>query len=125
MGNELLSRFIFKKGDFAATKNLVKPDAFLPSRAGETSVFRIRELDEVAIWRVGQSVADVSKRDLKARADVLAEVVTKTGLRINPDNEPERHCVVVGWSPHKDAQLMQAVELANAASLTLIPTLSP
>jgi hypothetical protein len=117
-----LARFILSDHHFAATKNRVKPEAFLPSSNGATSVFGTRSLSESDIWRMGQEVvATPGRRTLRARADVRVRDVTAASLRVVLDNTPPRHANIVGWPEAKSAQKLRAQELAAGATLTLAP----
>ena len=60
-------------------------------------------------------------RTLHGRADILASQVEVVGLRLKPDNVPERHAEIVGWPQAKDEQLSLAQQLAAVALLRLRP----
>lgn len=116
---EPLSRFIFSSEHFAETKALVKPKAFLPDQRGETSVFRVLELSESEIWRIGSAIRTEPAR---ARGDVLASVAQKNGLRVEPAPEEHvRHAVIVGWPAEKHEKLAVATQLSKEATLRLPP----
>ena len=116
---EILSRFIFSKNYFNPRQSRVKPDAFLPSRDLETSVFRTMGLDLAEVRHIGDMVGEPSGRTLKAWGNVLAGVVFEVGLNVRPDNVPERHAAIIGWPEQKDEQISLAQQLAGAATLHL------
>ena len=115
---EPLSRFLLSDRDIS--HGGVKPAAFLPAPDGTTSVFRIQELSEPEVWRLGdQYVARPRGRRLHGRGDLKHTNVTATGLRVEPDNSPPRHAAIVGWPDEKDAQMSVAQQLASTAVLRL------
>ena len=118
---EPLSRYLLQSGHFSRQHSRVKPNAFLPEPRGlATSVFRTYGLTETEIWEIaGAHVSGPTGRPVYGRADILASQVEATGLRVNPDNVPERHANIVGWPQRKDEQLALAQELAAAAVLRL------
>ena len=113
--DELAARFLFSREHFAETKGLVKPKAFLPDVRGETSVFRVTDVTTDAIWAIGNAIRGESA---KARGDLLASVVQKTGLTIKsaPEDHP-RHAVIMGWPTRKHEQLMAATLLSKETTL--------
>lgn len=118
-----LVRFLPSKHHFAATKNRVKPVAFLPP-PGETmtSVFAIRSLSDAAVWELGRVfVALPQGRLLHGRADVAVRDVTAASLDVTLDNTPPRHANISGWPSEKSAQKLCAEELAARATLKLAP----
>lgn len=116
---EPLSRYLLQSGHFSRQHRRVKPNAFLPEPIRlATSVFRTDGLPEAEIWRIGQAyVAGPTGRTLYGRAEVVVSQVEATGLRVNPDNVPERHAEIVGWPQRKDERLALAQELAAVAVL--------
>jgi hypothetical protein len=112
---ELATRFLFSREHFAETKGIVKSKAFLPDVRGETSVFRVNDMSHDAIWAIGNSIRGESA---KARGDLLASVVQKTGLTIRsaPEDHP-RHAVIVDWPTQKHEQLMAATLLSKETML--------
>ena len=120
--NESLSRYILNSNQFSRLKNIVKPSAFMPAPNLQLSVFRIKGLDQDAIWELGEKEV-VSKiipiKTLYGMAKILSLSVKATGLRIDPDDTPPRHANIIGWPQEKDKQKMIAIELASKASLIL------
>jgi hypothetical protein len=118
--DEELTRYIFSRSHFAATKNRVKPDAFLPSPAPvETSVFRMIGLNRNTIQEHGQKIGRERDQTLRAWADVRAAVVFDLQLDVRSDHAPPRHAAIVGWPLEKDEQISLAQQLAAAAHLHL------
>ena len=117
-----LARFILSEYHFAATKNRVKPAAFLPLPDGTTSVFAIRSLLEGDVWELGQVfVATPGRRTLRARADTAVRDVKAASLQVVLDNTPPRHANIAGWPAEKSARKLCAEELAASATLNLAP----
>jgi hypothetical protein len=117
-----LARFILSRHHFAATKNRVKPEAFLPPPDGiATSVFTIRSLPEAAVWELAQACVAMPGRTVHARADVRVRDVTDVSLEVVLDNTPPRHANIAGWPAEKSARKLRAEELAARATLKLAP----
>lgn len=120
----LLTRFIRSRSrDLRrdCTPPKIKRDAFLPHRASpdarlETSTFCIDSLDAPAVWRLGamhvKTAAGIAPQE---RADLFVSEVVAAGLECDPDNEPERHVCIVGWSDSREWQIAAAQALAAAA----------
>ena len=119
--DEPLSRYLPQSGHFSRQQSRVKPRAFLPEPSGlTTSVFRTYALSETEIWEIADVyMSGPTGRSVHGRADLLVSHVEATGLRVNPDNVPERHADIVGWPQRKDEQLALAQELAAVALLKL------
>jgi hypothetical protein len=119
--SETVARFLLQASHFAATKRLVKPHSFLPTKGGETSVYRTDSLTAEQVWGLARThVERGSSRRVRARADIQAEAVYNQGLIFDPDGKPDlRHANIVGWPSGKDRQLLIALELARAATLRL------
>ena len=117
---EPLSRFLFSKTRYSPDRMRVKHSAFMPEPISlETSVFRIIGLRPEQAWAIGSSVAQPLGHKLHGRAEVLAHVPGRVGLKVRPDNQPERHAAIVGWPAEKDGQKMLAIQLAEEAVLFL------
>jgi len=113
--DELLGRFLFSREHFAETKGLVKPKGFLPDKDGETSVFRITDLADDAIWTIGNAIRP---EKAKARGDVITNIVRRANLRVEPATQDHpRHAVIVGWPEPKHEKLMLATLLSKDATL--------
>jgi len=121
-GRETIARYITSKRWFSRKKNIVKPQAFMPPPNHRLSVFRIDNLSETEIWKIGFNKV-ISKmnppRNLRGRADILALNILENNLQIEPDNIPPRHADIVGWPELKEEQKSIAQELAAKASLML------
>lgn len=114
--SEILSRFIFHHNLIRPSNNTVKPAAFMPSRDRTTSVFRISNLNDNEIWKIGEREVVPSRGDpLLGRADLSASTVINKGLEVIPQEPPVRHANIVGWPDEKSRAQMIAVELAAAA----------
>jgi hypothetical protein len=118
---ELLARYLLQRSDFTASTNRVSPARFIPQN-GALSVFRTEGLAEEAVWQIGQTyVALRPDQTIRARADFRAQRALDEGLRINPDNEPERHASITGWPETKPERLAIAIKLAQSSALVLAP----
>ena len=119
---EVIARYITSSHWFARSKNLVKPQAFMPPPDFKLSVFRIDNLPEPEIWEIGLKKV-VSKmpqdKNLHGRADIQALNISNSNLQIDPDNKPRRHANIIGWPELKEEQKSIAQELAAKASLRL------
>ncbi len=121
---DILARFIYSDRHFKVSDQTVKHAAFLPNRNNnKTSVFRVTGLLESEIWDI-ESSNDTGKRieSLKARADVAAGDVTSQNLDLIPQEPPERHIDITGWSKDKSENKLKAIELAKQATLFLAPS---
>ena len=121
--HERLSRFLFFRRWFAREKSRVKPDAFIPHPYIELSVACTEGLEENTIWEIGNATA-AARSDappLLGRADLLARDVFEQDLTLDRNDNPQYHANILGWSAGgKEAQRMQAVELAAKSSLHLV-----
>ena len=69
---ELLARYVLF-GRWVREDHTLRPDCFMPSHSAELSVTRHQGLSEMALWQVGQAVADARPRAvLYGRADLKA-----------------------------------------------------
>jgi hypothetical protein len=123
-----LSRFIFSHSNFHIGKNEVKVAAFMPRAEPplnklELSVFEVRRLTEIKIWRIGTRVGKQSQRPLCARADFYFGDVLAAGLTAHFDPWPGRHVNLVGWPENgkKSEVMLIAAKLAKAATLKVPP----
>lgn len=122
--DEPLARYILSSNSYSRTKDIVKPTLFMPPSNRELSVYRIQELNEGEIVRLGkENVCRPSKegqqRNLHGFARFNAKTVLETDLDFLVDNEPERHANIIGWPSEKSAQKSIAQVLASKATLHL------
>jgi hypothetical protein len=112
--DEKLARFLPSSKLF--TTVMVKPAAFLPSRDGETSVFRHGDEPPVALWRI--AAVHVTGRTVHGAAIVLAREVRATRLDVISAEPPPRHAVITGWpTVHDDPQLQKAQQKERAVAI--------
>jgi len=119
---EATTRYIFNDRHYAETKKRIKYPAFMPKK-GETSVFRISNLDDQQIWDIGENyVAPISSRTLLARGDLIALDIFDEGLEIEADTKNHKlHANIVGW-PLKEAKIkLHAINLADKAICHIKP----
>ncbi len=121
-GQEVIARYITSKRWYSREKNVVKPQAFMPPPDLRLSVFRIDNLSEPEIWKIGlkKVIGKMNQiRNLQGRADFQALNILEINLQINPDNTPPRHANIIGWPELKEERKSIAQELAAKASLRL------
>lgn len=122
--DEVLARYIFDKRHYSildekGKEGRVNYRAFLPTKNGETSAFRVAGLSDAEIWEIGErEVAQKRNQPLLARGDIDVAKVIALDLKVNPDNSPPGHANIIGW-PEKSAQKAIAIELAGGARLHL------
>lgn len=99
--DQQVSRFLFTTNHFSSTKHAAKTAAFNPLPHQELSVGHTSELDEPAIWAIGETVRKLANRPrLLARADLQVLHITARELKAIRDDEGfPRHTNIKGW-PH-------------------------
>lgn len=120
--SDRLSRYLFNQGkEFTVNPPRVKPRAF-ERDAGEEglSTYLTESLTEAAVWALGITLRP--HQTLKARADLRANDFLSVGLKLDPDNKPERHVYVLGW-PTDDVDELQ--KRADLAKLARVPVIRP
>lgn len=117
--DEILSRFIFQKGQFNAS--LIKQAAFLPTvnprtSIFETSVFRKTKLD-LEYQNTRDIIEEKRQKKIKATALITASCVTNTPpLRTVPDETDHVwHAAIIDWPSDKNEQKQLALILANSS----------
>ena len=121
-GQETIARYITSSRWYSREKNIVKPLTFMPPPDLKLSVFRIDNLSEPEIWKIGfEKVISkmIQPKNLHGRADIQALNILENNLQIEPDNTPPRHADIIGWPELKEEQKSIAQELAAKASLRL------
>ena len=119
---EIIARYLTSKKWYSRVNDIAKPQAFMPPPDLNLSVFRIDNLSEPEIWKLGfKKVIDKMNqpRHLRGRADIQALRILENNLQIDPDNTPPRHANIIGWPELKEEQKSIAQELAAKASLML------
>jgi len=117
---ERLTRYVLFTSYYRPSDRTVKHSAFLPDKTGGTSLYRTSGLDDKAVQDLGnERVAAPQNKVLLGWIHITAEDILVNKLRIDPDNEPERHAAIVDWPP-KDEQNLIARRLAAKATLHLI-----
>lgn len=115
--DELLARFmLFSR--WVREDRTLRPDGFMPSPNSELSVTRQFGLSEVALWQIGQAVADALQKILYGRADLKTAEVRRQRLQVDtaPLSENLNHANITGWPPDKPSQKIIAQELAASAT---------
>ena len=111
---ETLARFLNSASLYAASKQLVKPAAFLPVKNGESSVHRHEENNLSLLWATGENVLEMG-RTLYGAATLKADQIRDVGLDVAANVPPPRHANIVGWnnSANLDDQKAKQKELAS------------
>lgn len=120
--SEPLARFITQKSYYRPSDKTVRHNTFMPNRNGQTSVYRIIDLNEPEIFEIGQRfVAEKLNKSLLGRADITALKITEKDLRVvsAPDPHP-RHANIVDWPEEREKNRLIALELAAEAELHLL-----
>ncbi len=127
---EKITRFIRYNSHFDEP-NIVRHEAFLPHRKKiDISVFRITQITDSEVWKIG--FEHVQKPDLPvyARADLFASNVYDNSLEVIPSTEEhEWHADITGFpverEEHKveDRKLRRSIarQLALASKLEIPP----
>ncbi len=116
---ERLSRYLFSRNNYSASKHTVHYSAFLPPPDRYLSVFRTSDLVEEEIWDIGDNIGRRRDKSLLGRGDIKAVAVHEAGLSIDPNDIPPRHANITGWPDDESAIKLAAVELAQRAELIL------
>jgi hypothetical protein len=122
-----------RKWDYNEANKTVNASAFIPKPYNnrlETSVFNIKKMKEVQIWRLGHLWTVINPfwknsgmKNIKARGDLTAAMVLKTAtlqLQVDPSPHP-RHHNILGWPSDQESRELVALELACNAKLECIP----
>ncbi len=115
---EKLSRYILQSNLVRKTDNTVKPEAFVPHPREDLSVTRHLDLDQEAIWSVGEDVARKREKKLYGRAVNQASTYLEQKLKVLPAPDlpgNPNHANVTGWPPDKESQKMIAILIAGEA----------
>lgn len=110
-----LARFLFHRRQYAPSKLVVKPGAFLP-RNGKTSVFEVAGLPESDIRGIGKEVGSARGREPRGRGELTHGDVEDAGLMFERDDKPPRHGNLVGWPSPDDGGKDQNKDVARRLS---------
>lgn len=112
--DERLSRYILQSNHIRKSDNTVKQDAFIPHPHEDLSVTRHLDLDQKAIWSIGEEVARQTGKNLYGRAENLAAAYLDQKLMVisAPITGNPNHANVIGWPADKSMQKMIAIEIA-------------
>ncbi|MDE0089356.1 MAG: hypothetical protein OXU23_26820 [Candidatus Poribacteria bacterium] len=127
---EKITRFIRRNRDFSEP-NIVRKEVFLPHRKKvDISVFRISELTESEVWKIGWEHVQTAKSPVLARADLFASNVNENKLEVIPDTQSHKlHANITGFPVEReenkteDRRLRQAIarKLALSSKLEIPP----
>ena len=114
--DELLARFILQRSHLRPDGS-VKQDAFVPYPLPDLSVTRHLQLTDNELWSIGQDVARITAKTLRARADVRASDFQQHRLPViaAPVKGNPYHANVTNWPAEKPAQKIIAQQIAAAA----------
>ncbi len=122
--DEVVTRYLFSKHHFSIDKKIVKSSAFYPfpkKDFGKISVFRIDDLSDDEIWKLGYNeVALKRQKDILARGDIKVNDIFQINLDIKPEHENMhiRHSNII--FPDDDLKSKElAAELALITELKL------
>ncbi len=80
----------------------------------KTSSTRIFGMSHVEIWQWAEdNVKSPSIPNIRGRFDFEARVVYDNKLTFDPDNVPERHANIDGWSDNQQANKDKALQIAE------------
>jgi len=117
---EPIARFIFSSSHYAKGSERVKYGAYLPAKDGDSSVYRVSNLEWGAIWDIGKTYVEAEKRRIRACAEVKATKITCHSLTLLPETKSHyRHANIGSWPKDKDERKMLAIEIANNSKLQL------
>jgi hypothetical protein len=121
VATEALCRYVMDKNYFRKSDLRVKPNAFMPAKNGEVSVYRIDDLERSEIFDIGTKyVAELRRKPLLGYASVKASVPMANGLRISGTAEPHPcHANITGW-PGGSADRLIAMKLAEFAQFEFV-----
>ena len=127
---ENITRFIRYNRDFAEP-NIVRHAVFLPhKKKTDISVFRISQLPDNEVWRIGLEHIQTDELPVLARADLFASDVYDNNLEVIPDPQShEAHANITGFPVEReenkteDRKLRRAIarKLALASELVMPP----
>lgn len=109
---EVTARYLVSSSWFAATTGRVKPNAYLPARDNDTSVFRIDVSHKEELWAVGMEV--LKDRPFHGAAFVETSVIRKAGLNVVAAEPPPKHANIRGWLTSDDPELQKARRISTA-----------
>jgi hypothetical protein len=91
--------------------------AFLPSKDGERSFFRIEALSESGVAEIGkEAAAGRQDQQLRGWAEIFALTVRNNPpLQMTVVEPPPRHGIIIGWPPESQDKKKLAMALAGVA----------
>jgi hypothetical protein len=118
--DEPLTHFLFSRGtEYSVTNGTprLKAAGLMPFKYVELSVFRVQNLPESLIWRMGDVFVGLErKKKPTAKAAVTPATVSAAGLVLVVDHKPARHANISGWPATKHDQLAVAQKLILAGA---------
>jgi len=114
-GTEPVTVFATQTNHYFANGD-AKPRPFMPvpKYGNKTSSTRIFGMMHNEIWQWAEDhVKSAAIQNMRGRFDFTARVVYDNNLTFNPDNEPERHANIDGWSDIKQNNKDKALRIAE------------
>lgn len=120
---ELLTRYITDPGHIRNSDNSVRHNVFTPpKKTARLSVYWISDLQDAAIWDIGNIHVAPARGPIMARADLNSLIAYEVELSVEVTGTPHpRHADIVGWDVGSTRARLQAVKLANSATLRRDP----
>jgi len=120
--SEHTSRFIVQEKWIKRGERRVRHNAFMPNKKGEVSVYRTEGLDTEEIYELGRVyMADIFRKRLLGRAEIIVSDIQKNGLKVQPHPDPHpRHANIAGWPEESSKHKAIALDLAADSALHLI-----
>ena len=113
--NTLVFRFVYDKKKIRRSDHTVKPQAFLPDKSGETSVFTLEGMTESEILRHEEQYGQAN-RSLKAFAKTTTDFIRSVKLHTVACSPPPLHAAIRGWPDAPEMKLQAAQLIASDAS---------
>ena len=117
-----MSRYLTRRDDYKASKNIVRFSAFMPSKSLRTSVYWTNSIPELEVWSIGERYVASTRGTILGRADFnsfsMVTEIRQLGIDLTGLPHP-RHADIVGWDSDRRKQRLQAEKLADDSVLVL------
>jgi len=93
-----------------------------PTKNPRTSVYWISGISEEEIWNIGNTHVAPTRGPILGRADFNSLAVYQAGLAVDLTEIPHpRHADIIHWDQDRKKARLQAMKLADAATLVTAP----
>src|SRR6266446_9782984 len=117
---EAMCRYLTDRDEYSPCKRIVRHSAFIPPENLRKSVYWTSGITEEEIWSIGDEYVAPSRGPLHGRADFNSLAAYREGLAIELTEKPHpRHADIVNWDEDRKKARLQAVKLADQATLVL------